>query len=799
MKTLYTLLFVILTCLFQCPMIADWPCRTDSAVPVSANPGNQWNVHLIADGSHGSILVWQDRRAGNEDKVYCQRIDGAGNPVWAPGGIPIAVTGGYQYYPQALSDGSGGAYIAWQDNRYGVDYDIFIQHISSAGVPLWFTNGTLVCNASGHQYNPQLVSDGTGGVIVVWQDKRGGNFDIYAQRYSLAGAALWPGNGQLICSAAADQVEPKLVSDTQGGAIIAWTDYRAGTGFTDIYAQRILANGARAWKTDGVPVCLATNTQWNVRLVADGIGGAIVVWQDRRLGTYDNIYAQRIDNIGQAKWSENGLPLAQVSGVQYYPQVASDASGGAIVVWQDNRRGSDYDIYGQRVTRAGQLLWPIAGQPICVANGHQYNPQIVTQGGFAIVTWQDRRTPDYNIYAQRLNFSGAGQWDPDGTPVSTIPMDQFAPQLATDDALGAIIGWPDYHHSLNSTDIYALRLGANGKPAGGCYRTFTQTGFSFKPVRVYSRFTHETKMPNEGNVRDSIFGRGAYTQGIVIGLEQLDAPRQYGWEYFTRPYYIRKALPQNGTSRPLDRIFNRPLYGALKNPSVYRYNNRLSGEMLTLKLNVAASDVRITDPNLGEIIFKDALNPSNPLNGKSLRAISSFVDSAMTFWRQYNSDPTFFPLLGYWLGSINSAFAGMMDTLSTNPLRVKHTNALFSVPFLQANSEPPPFIPAFQPTPDIDELPSHFELYQNYPNPFNPVTTIEFVLPNPAIVTLKIYNMLGQEVASLLDRITMDEGRQIMDFDGTELSTGVYFYQLSAEEVDGGRVSTGAKKMILIK
>ena len=221
--------------------------------------------------------------------------------------------------------------------------------------------------------------------------------------------------------------------------------------------------------------------------------------------------------------------------------------------------------------------------------------------------------------------------------------------------------------------------------------------------------------------------------------------------------------------------------------------------MLTLKLNIAASDVRITDPNLGEIIFKDALNPSNPLNGKSLRAICSFVDSAMTFWRQYSSDPTFFPLLGYWMGSINSAFAGMMDTLSTSPLRVKHTNALFSVPFLQANSEPPPFIPAFQPTPDIDELPSRFELYQNYPNPFNPITTIEFVLPTPAIVTLKIYNTLGQEIASLLDRVTMDEGRQLIDFDGSQLSTGVYFYQLNTEEVDGGRISSGVKKMILIK
>ncbi|MBI3364951.1 MAG: hypothetical protein HY033_08595, partial [Ignavibacteriae bacterium] len=617
MKKLYTLLFVVLSYLLQYPVLADWPCRTDSAVPVCTSSGNQWNVHLVPDGANGAILIWQDRRNSTEDKVYCQRVDGSGNSLWTPGGLPLATTTGYQYYPQAISDGAGGLYCVWQDNRYGVDYDIFIQHTSSAGVPLWFSNGTLVCNASGHQYNPQLIADGLGGVIVVWQDKRNGNFDIYAQRYNAAGQALWPGNGQPVCAGVGDQVEPKLVTDTQGGAIITWTDYRAGTGFADIYAQRMLVNGQRAWKVDGVPVCLATNTQWNVQLVADGLGGVIVVWQDRRAGTYDNIYAQRLDNIGQPKWAEDGLPLGAVQGVQYYPQVVPVAGGDAIVIWQYNRRGSDYDIYGQHVTRNGQLLWLSTGQPICTASGHQYNPQIVGQDGFIIVTWQDRRTPDYNIYAQRLNLAGVNQWDANGAPVSTTSYDQFAPQLASDGILGAIIAWPDYHLSINTTDIYSLRIGSNGKPAGGCYRSFTQAGFSLKSVKVYNHFTGEKKMPTEGNVRDSIFGRGAYTNGIVLGVERLDAPRSYAWEYFTRPYYIRKALPQNGTPRPLNRIFERPLYGIIKNPSLYRYNNRLSGELLTLKLNIAASDVGITDPALGEIVFKDTFNTSNPLNGKS--------------------------------------------------------------------------------------------------------------------------------------------------------------------------------------
>jgi hypothetical protein len=89
-------------------------------------------------------------------------------------------------------------------------------------------------------------------------------------------------------------------------------------------------------------------------------------------------------------------------------------------------------------------------------------------------------------------------------------------------------------------------------------------------------------------------------------------------------------------------------------------------------------------------------------------------------------------------------------------------------------------------------LPRSFELAQNYPNPFNPSTNIEFSLPQAQDVTLKIYNLLGREVETLVDQ-KLEAGSYSVQFDAGDKPSGVYFYRLEA----GGNVTT--KKMSLIK
>ena len=90
------------------------------------------------------------------------------------------------------------------------------------------------------------------------------------------------------------------------------------------------------------------------------------------------------------------------------------------------------------------------------------------------------------------------------------------------------------------------------------------------------------------------------------------------------------------------------------------------------------------------------------------------------------------------------------------------------------------------------QIPKDFSLAQNYPNPFNPATTIRFQLPVDSYVTLKVYDILGNEVATLVDEVEK-AGYYQRQFNGSFLSSGIYFYQLKA-----GKFSS-IKKLILTK
>jgi hypothetical protein len=791
-KYLLLLLFVVQV------SFAEWPCRSDQNVPIAVAAGNQWNARLTTDGHHGAIVVWQDRRGGSIDKLYIQHVNNAGDALWQEGGIQLSSSDGYQYNPDIFPDGEGGTFIVWQDNRNVADYDIYAQHVSADGQLLWGAVGVVVTSANGHQYNPKVVTDGNNGIVIVWQDKRGGQYDIYAQRLNSTGSALWQENGIVVCNEAADQLEPKLISSVEGAVIVTWTDYQGETGFPDVYAQKLLSDGSKSWASAGVPVCNATNAQYNVQIISDGATGAILCWQDRRFSSIDRIYAQRMDSAGSALWTSNGVQLSISSGIQYYPRIASDGTGGAVVVWQDNRRGNDFDIFSQRINADGTLMWTSAGQAVVTATGHQYNPQVVVDKASVLMSWQDKRNgSNYDIFVQRLNLNGQITWGNNGIPVVSSPSDQILPEIISDLVEGIIICWADYRSGTGFTDLYAHRMGANGKLAGGCYRTFTQENYSVRSVKYHSRLRGAFGLPNAGNVRDSIFRRGLDPSGLTIGVDRSDSVRRYGWMVFTRRNHVRRALPQIGPPRPFTTIGNRLFVGPKRNYSSIRYNNAFVGDLISLKLNIAASDVGLTDPGFGDLKYFDPVLRNHPVNNRTIRDIAKYADSLLTMWRKYTD--VNYAEVDSLLKKINSAFTGIMDTNSSVPLSIKSTAPVFTVPFLIPGTEQHNEAILNPSTKYFDELPSFSTLLQNYPNPFNPFTTIEFNLPEPSYVTLKVYNTLGQEVASLAENTLLEEGDQLVDFDGSNVASGVYFYRLTVQSVSSGSLYALINKMLLIK
>ena len=85
-----------------------------------------------------------------------------------------------------------------------------------------------------------------------------------------------------------------------------------------------------------------------------------------------------------------------------------------------------------------------------------------------------------------------------------------------------------------------------------------------------------------------------------------------------------------------------------------------------------------------------------------------------------------------------------------------------------------------------DDLPTHFSLNQNYPNPFNPSTTISFSLPSQSFVSLKVFDALGREVATLVSE-EMSAGSYSRQWNAATMSSGIYFYRLQARQTSGGK------------
>jgi hypothetical protein len=458
LRALHTRLLLPVVALALCaasPAIAAWPNSPLVNVPLCATHSGGTYPRSVSDGAGGAIVTWQDYRNGNWD-LYAQRVSASGAPRWTANGVALCTAAGTQKYAVAVADGAGGAIVAWADARGG-NWRVYTQRISGEGTVQWTADGVALSNTTAIQDIPALAADGAGGAIVTWHDQRNGNYDIYAQRISAAGAVQWTGNGVALCTSAGDQSYPAIAPDGAGGAIVTWEDQRV-LGIA-LYAQRISAGGTPQWTADGVNLCAASTSQWYPAIVADDAGGAIVTWRDNRSGTW-NIYAQRVSSGGAVQWAAAGVVLCTAAVYQHaVTAIIPDGAGGAILAWYDYRSDAG-DIYAQRISAAGSVQWAANGVGLCTATGEQTSPTLVSDGeagSGAIVTWYDARLgAGHDVYAQRVSSAGAVRWTADGVALCTATGEQSYPTVTSDGAGGGIVAWSDSRNP--GADMYAQRV-----------------------------------------------------------------------------------------------------------------------------------------------------------------------------------------------------------------------------------------------------------------------------------------------------------------------------------------------------
>jgi hypothetical protein len=406
----------------------------------------------------------------------------------------------------------------------------------------WSTDPAInlpVCTSAGDQGNPAIISDGVGGTIIVWEDSRNGNVDLYAQRLDATGRSCWQGGGVAVCTASGSQVSPSLIADGSGGAFIVWREGSSSAGVS--YAQHVGVNGTVLWNARGIRVNAATSYSDTPGIVSDGAGGMIVFWDNTRRITLTvppyiayvySYYAQRLNSSGLPQWTSGGVEVASFSGLD---EVAiADGAGGLIFAWEgDASGGMEFNIYAQRVSSAGAMLWGTSGTAVCTQGGNQTRPALVSDGsGGAIIAWGDCRTPSTitDIYAQRVDASGATRWTGNGVAIATSPGEEAIPKIVSDKNGGAIIAWSSlfgssgvlaYMQRVNSSGaaqwqsggVYVASAGSFSLLAdgvGGAYVTFDQAFLSAGDL-------YAQRLTSAGTTRWATSLPLSYAPGLQVG------------------------------------------------------------------------------------------------------------------------------------------------------------------------------------------------------------------------------------------------------------------------------------------
>jgi hypothetical protein len=469
--------------------------------PLVRSAGDQVQPATVSDGGGGAIVVWSDSRRGETNfDIYAQRVSVRGTPRWGANGVAVCSAAGDQFRPVAVSDGPGGAIIAWVDTRKG-DLDIYAQRISSSGTPLWAADGVAVCDAPGDQYSIAIAFDGSGGCIVVWEDFRDGaaQRDVFAQRVDASGTVLWTSQGVPFQSSNRGGL-PAMAADGIGGAIVAWED-SLDASERDIRAQRVDAIGTKLWAPGGIAISVAAGAQTAPRIVVSR-DGAIIVWTDNRSGT-PTIYGQRAGSDGAARWAADGVPISSGTGDAVSPVCVGSPDGGIIIGWVDYRNAGSAKLFTQRIDTLGVGLWTPGGIGVSASPGDQLTPAIDTDGaGGAIMAWFNFTVGvGSDIYAQRVDSLGAVQWGGGGAPVSIQPGLQSLPSITANGSGSAIIAWQDFRTGIDQ-DIYAARLLPNGAAIEIPAATYVRQG---APNPFRSETLLEFGLPSPGRVRIRIF------------------------------------------------------------------------------------------------------------------------------------------------------------------------------------------------------------------------------------------------------------------------------------------------------
>ena len=458
---------------------------SDGQIIVKAE-GRQEDPQLVSDNNGGAYIIWKDYRYEPDDgDFFAQHILSDGSLAWDAGGVPLTTVAGKQTSPNLCVDGQGGAFAIWKDESLGSGIpSLYGTHLGSEVLSPGI--GVLL-NSSDLSYGGvSLEVASAGSAMLVWSYTMGSNDeDLYAQRIDTSCNTLWstPEEGGIpFYQGEGIQESPRVTYYNEEYSIVVWEDDRSGDD--DIYAQFINMNGSVLYDSSGILVSSAIDRQYKPRVKANNLG-AYVAWYDLRdnLGATpvnNDIYIQRVTIENGVEW-DNELAVARGSfftDLSYIPdntesRLTTDLNGNAYVTWMnDSNVEGEYDISLQLINSNAETLFSENGLIISGANKRQESPVVRSDGsGGAFVVWGDKRNGSIGIYAQHIYDNGTTSmlndgtefyWGIDGNTVSSYANKPSALYMGNNEL---VVSWTDQRFGQNLKNfgqkIYSGWLNSN--------------------------------------------------------------------------------------------------------------------------------------------------------------------------------------------------------------------------------------------------------------------------------------------------------------------------------------------------
>ncbi len=638
--------------------------------------------------------------------------------------LAVCDTSGEQVLPKISVTSDGGCFIGWFDTRTG-NYNVYLQRLDPAGNKMFATNGLLISNHSSLSWivDWDMIVDDSDNAVIAFSDVRaGGDFKVYAYRVSPNGDFLWGADGVSLSTANDMQPNPRITQTTDGSYIITWPNLSSPS---TIAVQKLDAAGNKHYGNDPMYITSGTSEQYTYPVPIPGLNGSYIIGFEGTTGTFPaltvKLYAQNYSSTGTPQWGSSPITISSAGGFPFYEltNIIPDGSGGVVFVWYDDRDFNNlYSTYVQRVNSSGTVLFTANGVEASTLTGrHHINPDVVinpaTNDIFAFWIEQNSTQSQAGVSGQKISVAGDRLWTDNGKIFKAMDSNVDLHMSALFRGGNEYVDYLEYVGTGTDNLAKAFSVDSDGNfNWGGNIVTFS------------------TVVSSKSRLVSDIFDNG------VSVLAWSDGRQDAGGIY-------AQNIQSDGS------------FGGIVPVELTSFTAALNGNDIDLQWQTATET-----NNSGFEILRLSQN-------------DNYV------WEKIS----FVPGHGTTTAGKNYFFTDENVLPGTYSYRLKQIDFDGSFSYSEII--------------EVEVIaPLVFSLEQNYPNPFNPTTNIKFLIADFGSVSLKIYDVLGNEVATLINE-EKPAGNYEVEFHSAvsnrQLASGIYYYQLRA----GIFVET--KKMVLMK